>query len=290
MASMQRRIGPSKYGFSGLLQAFLDGLKLFVKEPSVPSSADQPLYIWAPMLTFIVSQIAWVAIPFSETNVISDLPYGAFYLLAVSSVGVYGILIAGWSSNSKYAFLGCCRSVAQMISYELTMGTIVLTVCLLSTDLNLNTIVNDQAYVWYYLPLLPQLCIWFICTLAETNRAPFDLPEAEAELVAGYNVEYGAMGFALFFIAEYANMIFMSALTSLWFFGGSQSPINMLPNGVMWFALKTLFFLFLFVWVRATLPRYRFDLLMIIGWKLFLPLMIAGFLVTASICLCFHES
>nr|YP_009746607.1 NADH dehydrogenase subunit 1 [Jenufa minuta]QII41633.1 NADH dehydrogenase subunit 1 [Jenufa minuta] len=282
MASMQRRIGPSVWGLFGVLQAFIDGLKLFVKEPSVPSTADQPLYIWAPMLTFIVSQIAWAAIPFGETNVISDLTYGAFYLLAVSSVGVYGILLAGWASNSKYAFLGCCRSVAQMISYELPMGMIILTVSICAGSLNIAHIVSSQYGVWFALALWPQLFIWFICTLAETNRSPFDLPEAEAELVAGYNVEYGAMGFALFFIAEYANMIFMSTQSALFFFGGDSSPITLLPNGCFWLWFKTFIFLFLFVWVRATLPRYRFDMLMRLGWKVFLPYTIAGFLTCAA--------
>nr|YP_009746605.1 NADH dehydrogenase subunit 1 [Jenufa perforata]QII41620.1 NADH dehydrogenase subunit 1 [Jenufa perforata] len=287
MASMQRRVGPNMWGYCGILQPILDGAKLFFKEPILPSSADTPLYVWAPCLTFIVSQIAWAAIPFTDTNVVSDLPLGAFYLLAVSSVGVYGILLAGWASNSKYAFLGCCRSVAQMISYELPMGMIVLTVCLLAGSLSLTEIVNAQSSVYFFWALWPQCLMWFICCLAETNRSPFDLPEAEAELVAGFNVEYSSMGFALFFIAEYSNMIFMSALSALLFFGGSVSPVFWLPNGAIWFFIKTFIFLFLFVWVRATLPRYRYDILMKLGWKGFLPLTIAGFLVTAAFCLCF---
>ena len=285
MASMQRRVGPNLWGYCGVLQPILDGAKLFFKEPMLPSTADAPLYIWAPMLTFIVSQIAWAAIPFTPTNVVSDLPLGVFYLLAVSSVGVYGILLAGWSSNSKYAFLGCCRSVAQMISYELPMGMIILTVCLLAGSLSLTEIVNSQSSVSFFWALWPQCLIWFICCLAETNRSPFDLPEAEAELVAGFNVEYSSMGFALFFIAEYANMIFMSTFTAILFFGGSVSPVFWLPDGAFWLFTKTFIFLFLFVWVRATLPRYRYDQLMKLGWKAFLPLTIAGFLTTASFCL-----
>ena len=290
MASMQRRLGPNLWGFCGVLQPFWDGLKLLVKEPMLPSNADQPLFVWAPMLTFITSQIGWVVIPFTSGGAVSDLNLGALYVLAVSSLGVYGILLAGWSSNSKYAFLGCCRSVAQMISYELPMGVIVLTVCLIVGSLNLSEIIEAQKSIWFLWPLWPQLVMWFICCLAETNRAPFDLPEAEAELVAGYNVEYSSMGFALFFIAEYANMIFMSTLSSIFFLGGTNAPFQILewiPGGI-WLSLKVTFFLFLFVWVRATLPRYRYDQLMRLGWKVFLPLTLAGFLFTASLMLAFE--
>lgn len=292
MASMQRRVGPNVWGFCGILQPFWDGLKLLVKEPMLPSNADQPLFVWAPMLTFIVSQIAWAAIPFSEAGVVSDLNLGALYLLAVSSLGVYGILLAGWSSNSKYAFLGCCRSVAQMISYELPMGIIVLNVCLLSGSLNLSEIIKCQQSIWFMWPLWPQLIMWFICCLAETNRAPFDLPEAEAELVAGYNVEYSSMGFALFFIAEYANMMLMSTTLAILFLGGTGAPVSFLQiiPGSVWLSLKMTLVLFLFVWVRATLPRYRYDQLMRLGWKVFLPLSLAGFLFTASLVLCFELS
>jgi len=290
MASMQRRLGPNLWGFCGVLQPFWDGLKLLVKEPMLPSNADQPLFVWAPMLTFITSQIGWVVIPFTSGGAVSDLNLGALYVLAVSSLGVYGILLAGWSSNSKYAFLGCCRSVAQMISYELPMGVIVLTVCLIVGSLNLSEIIESQKNIWFIWPLWPQLVMWFICCLAETNRAPFDLPEAEAELVAGYNVEYSSMGFALFFIAEYANMIFMSTLSSIFFLGGTNAPLQLLewiPGGI-WLSLKVTCFLFLFVWVRATLPRYRYDQLMRLGWKVFLPLTLAGFLFTASLTLAFE--
>ena len=291
MASMQRRLGPSVWGFAGVLQPFWDGLKLLVKEPMLPSNADIPLFIWAPVLTFIVSQIAWAAIPYATDAAIADLNLGIFYLLAVSSLGVYGIMLAGWSSNSKYAFLGCCRSVAQMISYELPMGIIVLTVCLLAGSLNLNAIIQSQKHVWFILPLFPMSIMWFICCLAETNRAPFDLPEAEAERVAGYNVEYSSMSFALFFISEYSNMILMSTITSLLFLGGPLAPTSFLSfvPGSFWRAIKTTIVLFLFVWVRATLPRYRYDQRMRLGWKVFLPLTLAGFLFTAVLTLQFYS-
>jgi NADH-quinone oxidoreductase subunit H len=290
MASMQRRLGPNVWGFCGVLQPFWDGLKLLVKEPMSPSNSDRPLFLWAPMLTFITSQIGWVAIPFASGGAVSDLNLGALYLLAVSSLGVYGILLAGWSSNSKYAFLGCCRSVAQMISYELPMGIIVLTVCLIAGSLNLSEIIQCQKNVSLILPLWPQFIMWFICCLAETNRSPFDLPEAEAELVAGYNVEYSSMGFALFFIAEYSNMILMSTISAIFFLGGTKAPLvvlNGIPGGI-WLSLKVAVLLFLFVWVRATLPRYRYDQLMRLGWKVFLPLTLAGFLFTAALILSFE--
>lgn len=293
MASMQRRIGPSVWGFAGVLQPLFDGAKLILKEPLLPANADQPLFLWAPCLTFIISQILWAAIPVSEGVVLSDLNLGAIYLLAIGSMGVYGIMIAGWSSNSKYAFLGCLRSVAQMISYELPMGIIIMTVCMLAGSLNLSVIIESQKTIWFCIPLLPQFLLWFICCLAETNRAPFDLPEAEAELVAGYNVEYSSMGFALFFIAEYANMLLMSTVCSVVFLGGSLPLpfLSFLPlPGSFWLALKMTFFLFLFVWVRATLPRYRYDQLMRLGWKGFLPLSLAGFLLAASLALCFETT
>lgn len=280
MGAMQRRQGPNVWGFGGLLQPFFDGLKLLLKEPILPSSADQPLFLWAPILTFLTSQAAWAALPTSNAGAVSDLSLGTMYFLAIGSLGVYGILLAGWASNSKYAFLGCCRSVAQMISYELPMGLIVLTIAVISHSLNWSMLVETQNAVWFLIPLWPLALIWFICCLAETNRAPFDLPEAEAELVAGYNVEFSSMGFALFFIGEYANLILMSTVTSLLFFGGTQPIINLLAflPGSFWLALKTLLVLFTFIWVRATLPRYRYDMLMNLGWKVFLPLTLAGFL------------
>jgi NADH-quinone oxidoreductase subunit H len=286
MASMQRRVGPNVSGFAGILQPFWDGLKRILKEPILPSNADWTLFLWAPLLTFLTSQIGWAVIPFGSPNVLCDIPLGILYVLAVSSLGVYGILLAGWSSNSKYAFLGCLRSVAQMISYELPMGVIVLTICTLAGSLNMNAIMQAQNSTYFLFPLFPLFLIWFICTLAETNRAPFDLPEAEAELVAGYNVEYASMGFALFFIAEYANMILMSVRTSVLFLGGTLSPIFLLdwvPGGIL-LSLKMSAILFLFVWVRATLPRYRYDQLMRLGWKVFLPLTLAAFWFNAAFC------
>jgi NADH-quinone oxidoreductase subunit H len=280
MGAMQRRQGPNVWGFGGLLQPFFDGLKLLLKEPILPSTADQPLFLWAPVLTFLTSQAAWAALPTSPAGAVSDLNLGTMYVLAIGSLGVYGVLLAGWASNSKYAFLGCCRSVAQMISYELPMGLIVLTAAVISNSLNWNVLVETQQSIWFLVPLWPLALIWFICCLAETNRAPFDLPEAEAELVAGYNVEYSSMGFALFFIGEYANLILMSTVTSILFLGGVGAPLAILSflPGSLWLSLKTLLVLFTFIWVRATLPRYRYDMLMNLGWKVFLPLTLAGFL------------
>jgi NADH-quinone oxidoreductase subunit H len=290
MGAMQRRQGPNVWGFGGLLQPFFDGLKLLLKEPILPSTADQPLFLWAPILTFLTSQAAWAALPTSQAGAVSDLSLGTMYFLAIGSLGVYGVLLAGWSSNSKYAFLGCCRSVAQMISYELPMGLIVLTVVVVSHSLNWSQLVQSQQHVWFLVPLWPLALVWMICCLAETNRAPFDLPEAEAELVAGYNVEYSSMGFALFFIAEYANLILMSTVTSLLFLGGIAAPfewLSFLP-GSLWLSLKTLLVLFTFIWVRATLPRYRYDMLMNLGWKVFLPLTLAGFLFNAVLVFVFQ--
>jgi NADH-quinone oxidoreductase subunit H len=290
IGAMQRRVGPNVSGFAGVLQPFWDGLKLMVKEPVLPSSADQPLFLWAPILAFLTSQAAWACLPTSGAGAVSDLSLGTMYVLAVGSLSVYGVLLAGWSSNSKYAFLGCCRSVAQMVSYELPIGMIVLTVCVIAGSLNWSTIVEIQSDGWLCVPLWPMLLMWFICSLAETNRAPFDLPEAEAELVAGYNVEYASMGFALFFIAEYANMILMGTVTSLLFFGGVLPPFQFLSfiPGAFWLATKTTAVMFLFVWVRATLPRYRYDQLMRLGWKVLLPLTLAGFVITATLVLIFN--
>lgn len=280
IGAIQRRQGPNVWGFGGLLQPFFDGLKLLVKEPILPSTADQPLFLWAPVLTFLTSQAAWAALPTSGAGAVSDLNLGTIYFLAIGSLGVYGVLLAGWASNSKYAFLGCCRSVAQMISYELPIGLIILTAAVISNSLNWNILVETQESVWFLIPLWPLGLIWIICCLAETNRAPFDLPEAEAELVAGYNVEYSSMGFALFFIGEYSNLILMSTVTAILFLGGIQAPLNLLNflPGPLWLSLKTLLVLFVFIWVRATLPRYRYDMLINLGWKVFLPLTLAGFL------------
>lgn len=290
MGAMQRRVGPNVWGFGGVLQPFWDGLKLFLKEPILPSRADQPLFWWAPVLAFLTSQAAWAALPTSLAGAVSDLNLGTMYVLAIGSLGVYGVLLAGWASNSKYAFLGCCRSVAQMISYELPMGLVVLTACVIAGRLNWSVLVHSQNNVLFLIPLWPMALIWGICCLAETNRAPFDLPEAESELIAGYNVEYASMGFALFFIAEYSNLILMGTITSLLFLAGTNAPfwfLSWLP-GSFWLALKATFIVFAFVWVRATLPRYRYDQLLRLGWKCFLPLTIAGFIFTASVVLCFQ--
>lgn len=292
MGAMQRRVGPNVWGFTGVLQPFWDGMKLFLKEPILPSSADQPLFWWAPVLAFLTSQAAWAALPTSGAGAVSDLNLGTMYVLAIGSLGVYGVLLAGWASNSKYAFLGCCRSVAQMISYELPMGLVVLTACVIAGSLNWSVLIESQSNTWFLWALWPMALIWGICCLAETNRAPFDLPEAEAELVAGYNVEYASMGFALFFIAEYANMIMMGTVTSLLFLGGTTAPMVILSwiPGTLWLAIKSTFVVFGFIWVRATLPRYRYDQLMRLGWKVFLPLTLAGFIATAALVHAFQLS
>nr|AWV56971.1 NADH dehydrogenase subunit 1 [Pseudopediastrum boryanum] len=290
MALMQRRQGPNVWGFGGFLQPFLDGLKLFLKEPVLPSNADGPLFVWAPILAFLTSQATWAALPTSSAGAVSDLNLGTMYVLLLGSLGVYGILLAGWSSNSKYAFLGCCRSVAQMISYELPLGLVVLTVCLLLNSLNWHCLVDLQSDGWNILPLWPLFFIWMVCLLAETNRAPFDLPELEAELVAGYNVEYLSMGFLLFFILEYLAIIMMGTLTSLLFLGGTAAPISLLGwiPGSIWLALKTTAIVFIFVWIRATLPRYRYDQLMNLGWKALLPITLAAFVFNLTLVLCFQ--
>jgi NADH-quinone oxidoreductase subunit H len=259
MGAIQRRQGPNVWGMGGLLQPFFDGLKLLVKEPVLPSTADQPLFLWAPVLTFLTSQAAWAALPTSAAGAVSDLNLGTMYFLAIGSLGVYGVLLAGWASNSKYAFLGCCRSVAQMISYELPMGLIILTAVVLSNSLNWNMLVETQQAVWFLIPLWPLALIWIICCLAETNRAPFDLPEAEAELVAGFNVEYSSIGFALFFIGEYSNLILISTVTAILFLGGIQAPLNFLSflPGSLFLSLKTL--LVLFIFKCGTLPSKKSE-------------------------------
>jgi NADH-quinone oxidoreductase subunit H len=283
---MQLRKGPNMVGPLGLLQPFADALKLMHKEIIIPTRASPVLFLMAPIITFTLSLLAWSVIPFGPTMVIADLNVGILFLLAISSLEVYGIIIAGWASNSKYSFLGALRSAAQMISYEVSMGFVIVTVLMCVGSLNLTDIVMAQQSHWFVLPLLPMAVIFFISTLAETNRAPFDLPEAEAELVSGYNVEYSSMPFALFFLGEYANMILMSAMTTILFLGGwlppfDVAPFNWLP-GFFWFALKIAFVLFLFLWVRATLPRYRYDQLMRLGWKVFLPLSLGWVVLTAG--------
>jgi NADH-quinone oxidoreductase subunit H len=292
MGTIQRRKGPNVVGFQGLLQPLADGLKLFVKESILPSNANKALFILAPMLTFGLSLMGWAVIPFGESLVLADINVGILYLLAVSALGVYGIILSGWSSNSKYAFLGALRSAAQMVSYEVSIGFILITVVLCAGSFNLSSIVLAQEKVWFCVPHLPMFVLFFISALAETNRHPFDLPEAEAELVSGYNVEYSAMGFALFFLGEYANMLLMSALTAILFLGGWLPIINVFPftliPGSVWFGLKIGFFVVLFIVMRACLPRFRYDQLMSLGWKVFLPFSLGWLIFTASILISFN--
>jgi NADH-quinone oxidoreductase subunit H len=287
IASIQRRRGPNVVGIWGLLQPLADGLKLLVKESIFPSNSNIIIFVLAPVITFLLSLLGWAVIPFGYTMVLSDLNVGLLYIFAVSSLGVYGILTSGWASNSKYAFLGALRSAAQMVSYEVSIGLIIISVLLCAGSLNLSKIIIAQESIWYIIPLFPVFLMFFISALAETNRAPFDLPEAEAELVAGYNVEYSAMGFALFFLGEYANILMMCALCSVLFLGGWLPPIDIFPftliPGPLWFGLKVSFMAFVFIWVRAAYPRYRYDQLMRLGWKVFLPLSLAWVLFVAGI-------
>lgn len=285
---MQLRKGPNRTGFLGLLQPIADALKLIFKEPIIPRGADKFLFLLAPIITFSLAMIGWAAIPI-DNFVIANLNVGVMYVLAISSLGVYGIIIAGWASNSKYAFLGAIRSAAQMVSYEVAIGLCIICVLLTTGTLNLTEIVNAQKEMPFYMDLLlfPMFVVFFISILAETNRHPFDLPEAESELVAGYNVEYSSMPFALFFLGEYANMILMSSFTVLLFMGGWLPPfklefLNFIP-GFIWFILKIMFCLFIFIWVRASVPRFRYDQLMRLGWKVFLPFTLIWVILIASI-------
>ncbi len=288
IGAMQLRRGPNVVGPFGLLQPFADGLKLFLKEVIIPSESSKAVFILAPMLTFMLALLGWAVIPVHEEFVLADLNVGILYLFAISSLGVYGIIMAGWASNSKYAFLGAIRSAAQMVSYEVSIGLVIITVLLAVGSLNLTDIILAQREQgWFaFSGLFPMFVVFFISALAETNRHPFDLPEAEAELVSGYNVEYSSMTFALFFLGEYANMILMSAMTAVLFLGGWLPPfdhelLNAVP-GVVWFLLKVTFLLYVFIWARATLPRYRYDQLMRLGWKVFLPLTLLWVVLTAS--------
>ncbi|ABC22362.1 NADH-quinone oxidoreductase subunit NuoH [Rhodospirillum rubrum] len=291
IGAMQMRKGPNVVGPFGLLQPLADGVKLFLKETIIPTGANRAVFIIAPLMTFILALIAWAVIPFDAGWVVADINVGVLYLFAVSGLGVYGIIMAGWASNSKYAFLGGLRSAAQMVSYEVAMGLIIIAVILSAGSMNLSDIVEAQRQgVWYFIPHFPMFVMFLVSILAETNRAPFDLPEAEAELVSGYNVEYSAMPFALFFLGEYGNMILMSGITAILFLGGWLPPVDIAPfnwiPGIIWFFLKIALILFVFLWVRATFPRYRYDQLMRLGWKVFLPgsliwvVLTAGFLVT----------
>ncbi|MCW8915465.1 MAG: NADH-quinone oxidoreductase subunit NuoH [Magnetovibrio sp.] len=291
IGAMQLRRGPNVVGPFGLLQPMADGAKLFLKETIIPSSANRAVFLVAPMLTFFLALIAWAVIPFGEGLVLADINVGILYLFAISSLGVYGVLMAGWASNSKYAFLGALRSAAQMVSYEVSMGFVIISVLLCVGSLNLTDIVEAQRGMWFVIPLFPMAVVFFISTLAETNRHPFDLPEAEAELVAGYNVEYSAMTFALFFLGEYANMILMCAMTSVLFLGGwlppfDIAPFNMIP-GPIWLFIKVAALLFIFIWVRASFPRYRYDQLMRLGWKVFLPLSLAAVVLVSGVLVAF---
>lgn len=285
-AAMQLRKGPNVVGPFGLLQPVADGLKLLLKETIIPAGANRVLFVIAPMLTFGLGLLGWAVIPFDQHLVLADVNIGILYLFAISSLGVYGIIIAGWASNSKYAFLGSLRSAAQMVSYEVSIGFVLVTVLLCVGSLNLNDIVEAQKGLWFFIPLAPMFVIYFISALAETNRTPFDLPEAEGELVAGYQVEYSAISWGLFMLGEYANIILLSGLCVILFLGGWLPPFHVTPftyiPGVVWFLGKTALVIFLFTWTRATLPRYRYDQLMRLGWKVFLPASLAYVVIVAG--------
>ena len=286
LGAIHLRRGPNVVGPFGLFQAFADAIKMLTKETIIPSGANRALFLVAPMITFSLAMIAWAVIPTNDHWAVANINVGVLYLLAISSLGVYGVLIAGWASNSKYAFLGALRAAAQMVSYEVSIGFVLVSVLLCVGSLNLNDVVLAQRHLWFCLPLLPMCVVFFISALAETNRPPFDLPEGETELVGGFMTEYSAMTFALFFLGEYTNMILMSAMTSVLFLGGWLAPFGVAPftwiPGPIWLIAKICFVLFVFIWVRGTFPRYRYDQLMRLGWKVFLPFCIGWMVLTAG--------
>ena len=290
LGAIQLRRGPNVVGPFGLFQPFADAIKMLMKETIIPSGASKALFLLAPMLTFSLAMVAWAVIPLNDGWAVADINVGVLYLFAISSLGVYGIIIAGWASNSKYPFLGAMRSAAQMVSYEVSMGFVMVTVLVCVGSLNLNDIVLAQTNLWFCVPLFPMFVIFFISTLAETNRSPFDLPEGESEIVAGFFLEYSSLSFGLFFLGEYANMILMSSMTTILFLGGWLAPFG-IPTpfwfGPIWFILKVCAILFAFIWVRGTFPRYRYDQLMRLGWKVFLPFSLFYLVLVAGVMMAF---